>query len=597
MSPILKYTDKLWDILDQIGGKVSDILIKAESNLHIQNDMNVEEVDKSIHEWCFDVRVGKKWRPIKIGTFLREFFGPQTFTEDEIKDFSEKYNKIKNAASLVFSSKPSYNQNWVVEPSGTKLEIPEWKWDPRNVKNTFISLTCETYPHGHEEEVVPYIKNAGLEKDEFGNYYKIVGKSETMFTCHLDTADKKKSKVTLYSEMKYGQEHLMSDGTTIIGADDKAGVSILLYMIDHNIPGVYYFFIGEERGGIGSGKVASIFEKVTHLKGMKRCVSFDRRNYYSVITQQMGMQCCSDKFGQALADSLGMQYKLDPTGVYTDSANFIELIPECTNISVGYFDEHTRDETQNITFLGKLAQAAVGVNWESLPVARRIGIDDEVLDKYKDFLDDFKECVFNMDIKVVTDYGRTFLRIDMDDPDVRVVQDDLLGMAALLNRNNMDPDIFFEDEFIKIELASYSQSSEKHARKYLEAFDEWQDKPIDPKDDVVGSSGDSDVDELCFWVRKMFSTHKIESKVESEDYNLHSYIFLNKREKIGSLLKIFNVVSKIKNELLTEYSAEVELYENKKGLPILKFDFYWSDGEEDDIDDVKVDDSDGKLPF
>jgi hypothetical protein len=49
---------------------------------------------------------------------------------------------------------------------------------------------------------------------------------------------------------------ISTDGTTTLGADDKAGVSVLIWMMKHNIPGLYYFFIGEE-GCIGSGLAAN----------------------------------------------------------------------------------------------------------------------------------------------------------------------------------------------------------------------------------------------------------------------------------------------------------------------------------------------------
>ena len=29
-------------------------------------------------------------------------------------------------------------------------------------------------------------------------------------------------------------------------------------------------------------------------------------------------------------------YATDPTGIFTDTANFVDIIPECTNISCGY---------------------------------------------------------------------------------------------------------------------------------------------------------------------------------------------------------------------------------------------------------------------
>jgi len=600
-GPLLAYTDKLYDILDDIKDKVSDQLMKIEGDPILDNEMNIEMVDKSLQDWSFDIKVSGKWRPMKVGQFIRYFLGT-AFTEEEIKSFSQKYNLLKKGKPL-----PGLAKDVPVSKS-FKVEIPKFTWNPKDVRSTFISLVTETYPHGHEEEVVPLISKAGLKKDEFGNYYKIIGKSETMFTSHLDTADRKKSKVTLYSETKDGQEHLMSDGTTILGADDKSGVSVMLYMISHNIPGVYYFFIGEERGGIGSGKVSSIFEKVEHLKGMKRCVSFDRRNYYSIITEQLGMECCSDQFAQALANqynSNGMKLSLDPTGIYTDSASFIDQIPECTNISVGYFDEHTTKESQNITFLEKLAKASVNIKWEELPTAKKVGIDEEILAKYGKFISDFKATPFNMECKITGSHGRAYIKIEMDEPDVELVGDDILNLSTLFNKHNMDPTITFDDDFILVELEKDTRRPGGYKR-YLDSFnnfgkfnessidddgwDGWEEEKYKPVDDE-DEQGEGEMGELAYWIRQMFKANKIDSSVETENYDLMAYIFFEKKEKIGKLLSVFEVINKIKKDLLIYYSVEVELYENKTGFPIMKFTFSWS-GESDEIEM-----EDEKVPF
>ena len=608
-GPLLAYTDKLYDIFDDIGDKVSDKLMRIEGDPILDNEIGIEMVDKSSQDWSFDVKIGGKYRPMKVGQFIRYFLG-NTFTEDEIKSFTQKYNLLKKGKPL-----PTISKDVPVSKS-VKVEVPKFTWNPKDVRATFISLVTETYPHGHEEEVVPFIAQAGLQKDEFGNYYKIIGKSETMFTSHLDTADRKKSKVTLYSETEDGQEHFMSDGTTILGADDKAGVTVMLYLIAHNIPGVYYFFIGEERGGIGSGKVSSIFEKVEHLKGIKRCVSFDRRNYYSVITEQLGMECCSDQFAQALADQYnaqGMKLSLDPTGIYTDSASFIDQIPECTNISVGYFDEHTTKESQNITYLQKLAKASVNIKWEELPTAKKVGLDEEILAKYGKFISDFKATQFNMECKIIGDRGKAFVKIEMDEPDVDLVADDLLNLSYLFNKHDIDPPLTFDDEFIKMELEK--SRGYGYYRKYLDSFnkfneswddlddwDEYQYKPTKKgyqeeefEKEQEDDRGEGEMGELAYWIRQMFKANKIESTVEADSYDLIAYIFLSKREKMSNLLNVFEVIDKIKKDLLTTYSAEVELYENKQGYPVLKFTFSYDAEIPDNDDEIEMEDE--KAPF
>lgn len=238
-----------------------------------------------------------------------------------------------------------------------------------NIRDKFLELTMRTYPHGTENEVFPLL-NSELVEDEFGNLFIKIGESDVMFTAHLDTA------TSALASIQHKQEGniIKTDGTTILGADDKAGVTIMLYMIENKIPGLYYFFLGEEVGCVGSRKVASKY-KSEKIEGIKKVISFDRRGNSSVITFQSGSRCCSDKFGQELAKQLNdadstFSYKTDPTGLLTDSIQFTSLYPECTNISVGYQYEHTFNEQQDIEHLEKLAKACLLVDWNSLPVER-----------------------------------------------------------------------------------------------------------------------------------------------------------------------------------------------------------------------------------
>jgi putative aminopeptidase FrvX len=238
-----------------------------------------------------------------------------------------------------------------------------------NIKEKFLELTNRTYPHGTEKDVFSLLGD-GLQEDEFGNLYIKIGESDVMFTSHLDTAT---SALTTIVHVEEGNI-IKTDNKSILGADDKAGVTIMLYMIENKIPGLYYFFLGEEVGCIGSKKVAEK-QKTEKIPGINKVISFDRRGKTSVITYQSGQRCCSDKFGQALADELNkldttFSYKNDPTGLLTDSIQFIKIYPECTNISVGYQNEHTFSEQQDIEHLEKLAKACLSVNWNDLPVER-----------------------------------------------------------------------------------------------------------------------------------------------------------------------------------------------------------------------------------
>jgi hypothetical protein len=238
-----------------------------------------------------------------------------------------------------------------------------------NIKEKFLELTSRTYPHGTEEDVFPLL-NSELQKDEFGNLFIKIGESDVMFTSHLDTATSALTAVTHV----FDGNIIKTDGKSILGADDKAGVTIMLYMIENKIPGLYYFFLGEEVGCIGSRKVANV-QKDQKIEGINKVISFDRRGNDSVITFQSSQRCCSDVFGEALSKQLNLaddtfSYKNDPTGILTDSVQFIKIYSECTNISVGYKSEHTFSEQQDIEHLTKLAEACLLVDWNGLPVER-----------------------------------------------------------------------------------------------------------------------------------------------------------------------------------------------------------------------------------
>ena len=238
-----------------------------------------------------------------------------------------------------------------------------------NIKETFLKLTSHTYPHGTEHGLFDLLPQ-NLDMDEFGNLFIKIGESDTMFTSHLDTATSANTPVLHLFEGNL----IKTDGKSILGADDKAGVTIMLNMIEKGVPGLYYFFLGEEVGCVGSKKLAQK-HKTEKLPYINKVVSFDRRGTDSVITFQASQRCCSDTFGQALAQALNVaetsfKYEKDPTGVYTDSAQFVSIYPECTNISVGYYSEHTFSERQDIEHLTKLAEAVTKVDWNSLPVER-----------------------------------------------------------------------------------------------------------------------------------------------------------------------------------------------------------------------------------
>lgn len=226
----------------------------------------------------------------------------------------------------------------------------------------------------------------GIRSDSHGNYWVKQGESQTMFSCHTDTVHKRTATERYALDITDGW--LQAKDSGVLGADCGAGWLIMLCMLQAGVPGLYVWHRDEEVGGAGSVFMANRF-RAGDFKQYKRCIAFDRAGYHDVVTHQGGERCCSDTFAEALAEALneGMpvdarginawgEFWPDSSGVFTDSANYIKVIPECTNISVGYFGQHTTKERQDLLFLADLISACIGLRWEELPTERDPSVAD-----------------------------------------------------------------------------------------------------------------------------------------------------------------------------------------------------------------------------
>lgn len=195
----------------------------------------------------------------------------------------------------------------------------------------------------------------------------------TLFVAHVDTVHRVEGKNPI-RKVKNKTEHVWhATPDSCLGADDGAGVAMLMHMMHAGVVGYYVFTQGEECGGIGAKHLAKYQPEL--LDQFDRAIAFDRRNVDSVITHQGYGRCCSDVFGQALANALNdddmtLMYSTDDSGVYTDTAEFTDNIPECTNISIGYYSEHGEREHLDVNHLQALSRAVVKFDWDALPTER-----------------------------------------------------------------------------------------------------------------------------------------------------------------------------------------------------------------------------------
>jgi hypothetical protein len=203
-------------------------------------------------------------------------------------------------------------------------------------------------------------------------------KSDVMFSCHVDTCHSAGSSGEDFQNLEFdtnlGHIFLAQDSKTkgnVLGADDGAGIYIMLRMIAAKVPATYVFHVGEEVGCVGSR--AMLAQESKWLEKFSLAVAFDRPQNYEVIHTQGGEACASIKCAVALAKALStdeLAYECSANGVLTDTKIYKGIIAECFNIGVGYAFQHSSEEYLDVYHLEALSKRCCEVDWTSLPIDR-----------------------------------------------------------------------------------------------------------------------------------------------------------------------------------------------------------------------------------
>lgn len=156
-----------------------------------------------------------------------------------------------------------------------------------------------------------------------------------------------------------------------LGADCATGIWLILEMISAGISGRYIVHAEEERGCIGARWIVK--NRPEMLKGIDAVISLDRKGTGDIITHQSPGRTCSDDFADSLALILGLPMKASDRGSYTDSVEYADDISECTNLSVGYYSQHTEKESQDLSFAESLRIALIQADWRGLRFSRSPG--------------------------------------------------------------------------------------------------------------------------------------------------------------------------------------------------------------------------------
>ena len=233
------------------------------------------------------------------------------------------------------------------------------------------------------QDLVVYLNDYGTPAvDAIGNIWLTIGKpNNVLIVGHTDTVDNKlvvrdkpllsTSEGILSLDIEKINTWPREERPYCLGADDGAGIALMLCLIASSKEATYLFTIGEEVGCVGAKWVVKNTPEL--LEPFDFCLEVDRKGITEIITDQSPGMCASDEFSLALADQLGMDHSPSPNGIYTDNAEFSGLISECVNIAAGYYNQHHLEETQDLLYLDELFLNMLELKFNDFEAFREAG--------------------------------------------------------------------------------------------------------------------------------------------------------------------------------------------------------------------------------
>jgi hypothetical protein len=139
-----------------------------------------------------------------------------------------------------------------------------------------------------------------------------------------------------------------------------------------------------------------------------------------------------------------------------------------------------------------------------------------------------------------------------------------------------------------MKLKKFNQLFEREGFDYIDGYDdddyedEGYDKLNSDDDDSDDNGNQDDMAHLEYLLREMFRNVGIDVTVTSDNGDIQIVVMLNQKERLRDVISIFSVANKLKKDILAQYDSEFDLWEDKKGQPMLTFSFYYGDGLGDD---------------
>jgi hypothetical protein len=116
---------------------------------------------------------------------------------------------------------------------------------------------------------------------------------------------------------------------------------------------------------------------------------------------------------------------------------------------------------------------------------------------------------------------------------------------------------------------------------------------------------DSGMEHIKYLLRTMFKNKGIDNYyINSKNLDIEISIIMRDRERLSDVVNLFDILKKLKKDILPQYESEFNMWTNRKNEQVLEAVFLYDDdyfNREDDDDDENIDENYKKnidgLPF
>ena len=100
-------------------------------------------------------------------------------------------------------------------------------------------------------------------------------------------------------------------------------------------------------------------------------------------------------------------------------------------------------------------------------------------------------------------------------------------------------------------------------------------KFIENKDIGDIGSGATKIENIAYLIRKTLENKGVDDfTVDYRGYDICVSLSCYKLERLNDIIKIFDVLQNIKEEILPQYDSEFDIYQIRNGTSVLEFNFF-----------------------